>query len=992
MTDIAFGILGKTAMRMHGNLTVQGKPRERQLLAVLLAHPVQWLPISTLTEWIWPDHTVPDNPAGALHTYATRLRKALEHAGGHAKLPRAERAYFIEVDRNLLDYHAFRQHVANARKAFHAGRIEHAHSRIGRALKLWRGQPLADLDTELAARWRQRIIRRDWIPAVCLKIDTEIRLGHSDRALELFAELPESFSTNLDLAKRRIQVLYNLDREEDAVGDFLATHQRLRRHSQDEADELRKFHDRARQHAEDQPPFARISVPTNHQEVPRQAPHDVPGFTGRDDILNQLDELTGVATDDIRPRAIVLAGFGGVGKTTTAVHWAHRAERHFSAGTFFADLRGNSPTHRMDTAELVDTFLAALDPSTDFSSGIAGRVEKLRAHLAQGTALIILDNAADAAHIQPMLPIFARCVVLITSRRRLDSIGRRHGTPPLVVPPLDDSQATALLTAKLRHRAEHEPEALADLARICGGVPLALTLVADRAARSPSAPLRHVTHQLSNRELLLRIGDDGDGVDESLHTVFTNSYRHLDLNDATMFRVLGLHPGTEFSTELAIALAGEPSAEVTRRLDRLVTAHMLGQPGELDRYRMHDLLHAFASTLPKAGTETVAAQSRMLSFYLTSAHNAHRTVFPHRVAPEILPLAPRCAPAVFHDDQDAMRWSLRESANLLAVTIYAERIGRHEYAWRIPHAIAEILERCGYYDDAVHALETAATSAKTIDERSAYASSLNDLGHLALTRGDPDTASEHFRHALRLAKEADDPLGVLTTTLNLARCQHHLGEPDRAIRLYEQCAAMAESLNDQDRRAGVAHRLGQVLIDKRHYPEAARQLRRALEIRERLGDRSGTLETLNELAALMRDRGDQQQAEHYGRRALELLDPEHDIPAGVRAYTMMAELELDKRNFPRVIQLADAAIQRARQTGDDPATAHALNLLGAAAYAQAEHDVARDAWSRAAQVLHTARGGLDLPQNEVAIPEQTPRVQDESVKITQPGHIQGHQG
>ncbi|SFQ43886.1 Transcriptional regulatory protein, C terminal [Amycolatopsis arida] len=931
---------------MHGQLTVQWGPlREPKLLAVLLTRPRHRFTADELLSWLWTDdEALPRNLHQTLQTKATRLRQALHRAGNPAILPRADRGYRIEVDKNVIDYHAFQLHVSNARALSAEGRHREVVGRLERALSLWADEPLAELDSEPAREWRRTVQDNDLLPANVLLLDAELKLGRLHDALHRLDDLQRQHGDDVDLAVRRLRVLHGLCRFEEADEYYLRTRRRLDRAA---ADELRRCQDALLAGRDRVAPAERVMVAAHESPPPpRLLPHDLPGFAGREDVLTELDRATGVA-DEIRPGVVVVSGLGGVGKTVTVVHWAHRVADRFPDGVLFADLRGFSADRPMADAELVDLFLTALRSPMEHVTRPNERAEKLRARLTGRRTLVVLDNAASTQHVQSVLPLLAGCVVVVTSRHWLTGLNR---FPRVVLRPMVDEAARELLAARIGERAEREPAALAELARLCAGVPLALTLVADQAVRS-GAPLAQLARRLRDPETLLGIGDDGDGVDTSLRAVFSLSYHALELADARLFRLLGLHPGAEFGVAAAAALAGEPMSTVERRVATLASAHLLEQPGEVDRYRMHDLLFAYAAALAADHDEGSRARTRLLNFYLHTAHTAHRTVFPHRQVPPMPDRVPDTPVLSFTDEREAARWCLRERASLVAAARHAARNGHHDYAWRLPHTIIDLLKRHGYYSDGRAALEVAVSSAVRDHQPSAEAASLNDLGHLSLTMGDTDASIGYFLRALRLAKEIGDRVGLLTASLNIGRWQRQLGQLDAAIATYRECAEMAEELCDHDRRASAAHRLGEVFVDAGRYPLAEEQFLRALRIREQIGDLSGRVETLGELAALSRELGHPLRARKHCEQAKALLEQIQGVGAGMRTYLVLAELELDEQRTTTAEQHAEEALYRARRAGSATDVAQVLVVLGTISRARGEADVARDRWLRARDIF-----------------------------------------
>jgi tetratricopeptide (TPR) repeat protein len=954
-TEFEFGILGETIVHLHGTETLRGigSRRQRQALAVLLTQPGRRMSFAKLVAWIWgEDEQPPRARESTFHTYAYRLRRTLYACGSQARLITENGGLRLDVEPSSIDYFLFRELVAKADSRRKEGDHEQAVELAGLAVGLWRDQPLAELASRPAQNWRRAVVQHEWIPANILLIDEQIALGRFDSALQRLDELNREHRPQARLVKRRLLVLHAAARYTEATDVFRAAYRRLRGEAEDEeAEELRKYHDRLKQRR------AAITAPRHDDALtgpspspPRQLPRDISDFTGRQDLLRTLDELTGVRSGKPRSAVVTLSGLGGIGKTATVVRWARHTAAHFPAGVLFADLRGVSRTPRMEAGEVVDAFLAALGYPVEQIVGPAGRAERLRVLLEERPMLIILDNAQNSGHIRGLLPLFGDCVVVITSRLRLTELVVQHGIPSITVRPFDVGQSMELLLGRIGRRAAEAPEALRTLGDLCGGLPLALNLVADRAASRAGAPLRSLVDQLRDRETLLTIGNDGDGPDGSLQAIFSLSYDALSVETGRLFRLLGLHPGAEFGVEVAAALAGETPSATRRRLDELVGAHLVEQPGEVDRYRMHDLLLAYASSLADQDHESAQARQRMFSFYLHTAREAHRAAFPHALPP-LLPVVPGAEPITFANDDEALPWCVRERANLNAVITYAAQLGDHGYAWRLPHATQKLLARSGFYADIVAGLSIAVSSAASEHNEEAEGSSLNDLGHFLLSVGDIATAGRHLERAMRIVDRLGAPVPRLTVMINLASKEHKLGNSRIAVQKYRDCLKIAVEIGDYGRAAIVQHSLGEVFAGQRRHETAAGHFERALALREQLGDTAGQVATLAELCEIFRFRGRHAAAEELGARARTLSDGVRDVSAEMRLYAVLAELQIDQGRFHEAAGFARRVLEVAEPTGSADAQAQALDLLGQASLRLGEREAARVAWRRSAEIF-----------------------------------------
>ncbi|WP_160148891.1 ATP-binding protein [Amycolatopsis alkalitolerans] len=936
--DFEFGILGETIVQLHGQLDVQriGAPRLRQTLAVLLTEPRRRVSFERLVRWIWREHErPPKNPESTFHTYGHRIRQLLLGSVSSARLITVDGGLLLDVDESVIDYGQFRELITRAR--FHHRRAEHeeALELVTAAVGLWRDRPLADLDSEPARDWRRRVVHDEWLPANELLLDTQIALGRYELALLRLGELDRRHRYEVGLVKRRLTVLHALARHSETTAYYLATHRWLREEARDEeAGELRAHHESLKRRA----PVVRSE---ECQVPPRRLPREIADFTGRADLLDQLDALTGAGS------VVALSGLGGVGKTATAVRWATRALRT-GAGVLFVDLRGVSPTPRMEPRVAVESLLAQLGYPVAQVAGGAARARKLQELLDARPVPVILDNAENSAHVQALLPILGACPVVITSRQRLTELAMRQGIPSLTVGPLSPSEAVTLMAGRIRGRSGDED--VQPLAELCGGLPLALTVVAERAASRPEIPLRALANRLRDSTLLLSIGHDGDGPDSSLGAVFRLSYDALPAATGRLFRLLGVHPGAEFGVPAAAALGREPLPVTRRRLDELVGAHLLEQPGDVDRYRMHDLLLAFAAEEAEGDPEREQARERLYCHYLHTAHEAHQAVFPRLARPPLPPVVPGGEARTFSGEAEAMRWYRDERTNLTALIGHAIEAGLPGYAWLVPHLIAHAFTRMGFTSEIVGAYTAVVREAAGIDELS-LASTLNDLGHFLVTIGDTAGAAGALHRAGEIVGRHDEPMAELTVRMNLAALAQREGRYEAAAERYGDCLRMARELGDDEREGKAEHGLGQSLARKRLLEPAAGHFERALRIRERLEDPAGRLATLTELCAVARMAGHHGRAEERGAQAAALFDQVQDVSGGLRLYLVLAELALDRNRLPDAVRCGRRVLELASPAADATAEAEGLDLLGQAWLRLGERKEARDAWQRAVGIF-----------------------------------------
>ncbi|MEV4894652.1 NB-ARC domain-containing protein [Nonomuraea sp. NPDC055795] len=335
----------------------------------------------------------------------------------------------------------------------------------------------------------------------------------------------------------------------------------------------------------------RLTTTAQAGVAPRQLPRATAPFVGRRTELSALDTAQKTA------EVLVVVGCAGIGKTALAVHWAHRVAHRFPDGHLYVNLHGFDPNPQpLHPAEAIRSFLHALGvPRQRVPAETNAAAAMMRSSMAGRRLLIVIDNARDAAHVRPLLPGGTGCLVIVTSRNQLPGL-IAAGAAPVVLDPLPDADARQLLTGRLGAvRVDAEPQAVTEIAALCGGLPLALCIMAARAATHRGFSLGALAAELraTGGRLDALSGHDAFA---DLRGVFSWSYRILSAAAARMFRLLSLHPDHDIGVPAAAGLAGLPARQAHRLLTELHHAHLLAEPAP-GRYRQHGLLRAYAAEL-----------------------------------------------------------------------------------------------------------------------------------------------------------------------------------------------------------------------------------------------------------------------------------------------------------------------------------------------------------------------------------------------------------
>ncbi|MEV4625919.1 BTAD domain-containing putative transcriptional regulator [Micromonospora sp. NPDC049523] len=876
-----FRLLGEPELRAGGQLFDLGTPRQQAVLAVLAVESPRPVAIETLVDRVWDD-APPVAARNVLYSHLSRIRRLLADAAARspglvARIERRHAGYALTVEPDRVDLHRFTRLVERGHDPLLPD--DDRAGALAEALALWRGTPLAGVPGSWAEQvrgtWHQRRV-----DAVVRWGRIELRLGHPDRVITAGSALAAEYPLVEPIEVLLMRALHLAGRDAEAVDRYTATRQRLADElGTDPGPELRALH-RAILRGEPPAPAVpeRVVPAARTVTPPAQLPPDGYGFAGRDRELSQLDGLLAVAGAQPTALAIVtVSGTAGVGKTTLAVHWAHLVRDRFPDGQLHLNLRGFDPSGTpVAPAEAVRGFLDALGVPTERTpAGFEAQVGLYRSLLAGRRVLLLLDNARDAEQVRPLLPGAPGCLVVVTSRDELTGL-IAEGARPLTLDLFDDDDARELLARRLGpERVAAEPEAVTRIVALCARLPLALAVLAARAATHPGFGLGVLADELGRARGGLDEFAGGDPATDA-RAVFSWSYLQLSPGAARMFRLLGLHPGPDIGTSAAASLAGLPVAPARALLAELARAHLVTQhtPG---RYVCHDLLRAYANEqahLVDPPDERRAALRRMLAHYVHSADVADRLLNPLRFDPPVLAAPPTGVTVDGPPDHgSALVWFDAERRVLLATL--RQVTGFDVEVWQLAWMLRRFLSYQGHWQDSIDALSAALAAARRLDDsgRQAFAHCFLACAHVWFGRY--ETARVQFDTALELYRVAGDRIGEGNTHFHYSWM---LDRQDRHPEALAHAERSFEAFRAVGHRAGQARALNAIgwfhTMQGRH-AEALVYCRQALEIQGELDDRLAQAETWDSLGYAHMLLGQHDEAISCYRTAIELYQDFH---------------------------------------------------------------------------------------------------------------------
>ncbi|WP_328725540.1 AfsR/SARP family transcriptional regulator [Streptomyces sp. NBC_00259] len=859
---LRFGVLGPVRAWRPGQALPSGSPQQRALLAALLLREGRTATAAELIDAIWGDEP-PSQALAAVRTYASRLRKILDPG----VLVSESGGYAVRIPSDALDLHVAQVLVADAEKARAGGDRCQARALINKSLGLWDGEPLASVPGPYAEAQRARL--EEWrLQLLETRLEMDLDLGcHAEAVSELTA-LTAAHPLRERLRELLMLALYRSGRQAEALAVYADTRRLLADElGVDPRPELSALQQRILQaDAELARPVEQPTPATPQPARPHQLPATVPDFTGRSSFVRELGTRLAAAEGSVMAVS-ALAGIGGVGKTTLAVHVAHEARPHFPDGQLYVDLQGAGP-RAAEPETVLGAFLRALGTADSaIPDSLDERAALFRSLLDGRRILVLLDNARDAAQIRPLLPGTAGCAALITSRVRMVDLAGAHLVDLDVMSPEEALQLFTRIVGEERVSAERK--AALDVVAACGFLPLAIRIAASRLAARRTWTVSVLAAKLADERRRL---DELQAGDLAVKATFELGYGQLEPTQARAFRLLGLADGPDISLPAAAAVLDLPVQDTEYLLEALVDTSLLesAAPG---RYRYHDLVRLYARACAERDeqppAEREAALSRLLDFYLATTAGVFALERPgdrlvdHLASTDYEGLT-------FTDRHEALDWLYREANCLLACARQSFVGARLRRAVDLLWAAKDLAESganakqyestavaargaarsagdtraegrarttltsvhlvAGRYDEADDEARNARLLAVEVGDTAPVFWSDNDRGIIAIVQERYEEAEQHLLKAVEGFRADANLVGAASALCNLSRVHLLLGRTASAIDLAQQGIAIYDGMGLTVRLANGRYALGVALTHAKRHPEALEQFSEALRM------------------------------------------------------------------------------------------------------------------------------------------------------------------
>ena len=643
---------------------------------------------------------------------------------------------------------------------------------------------------------------------------------------------------------------------------------------------------------------------------------------GRGKELASLTEQDGGV-----PGIAIIEGMPGVGKTALAVHAARLVSAQYPDGMIYLNLHSHDPgSPSLDPAEALYRLLQMLSvPAAQIPETIGERTALWRAHLSRRRAVVILDDAAGHDQIGPLLPVTSRCLILITTRRRLPEFGRVRS---LTLDVLPDDEAIALFRRIIGEGRAADADQIAAAVQLCGRLPLAIQLTASQVTRSGAASLGDVIDELSQSPV--RLGDTGVAAPE-VTAAFDLSYGALEPDHQQFFRRLGISPCTSFSLPTAAALGGCTLAEAEKAIVALLDYHLLAQaPG--GQFRFHDLIRGYAATRATRddqGAGQRQAVSRLIDYYLHTADQADRVLHPLRCRPPVPVTQLSAGSPPLGTQEDAAGWLESEWRNILRAARYA---GQHEWKPKCADLIdllTDFMEIRAYWDEAAAAHALALQASRDIADPARIARSALALSAVRQQTGQHEAAMPLAEEAAAIYRSLADRRGEASALDQMGQAYQRTARSREALAYFEEARILYRAAGD---RRGVADTLSHSGIAcwfLSRYPEANASMQEALSLYRDVGDRRGEAKVHNNLGPIHLSNGYHRDALDAYQKSLQIFREIGGPQYEANLHHNIGSVYRYKGSYSEALDACRQALTIYRDIGDLPGEAEVLNDIGA---------------------------------------------------------------
>jgi DNA-binding SARP family transcriptional activator/tetratricopeptide (TPR) repeat protein len=884
---VEFRVLGPIEVQHSDERIELPGARPQALLAAGLLDANRILTVPRLVDVVWGDEP-PASAPGLVHTYIWALRRALHRPNEPKIIITRPPGYLVQVEPDQLDLHRFESLVSAGRAAATEGREVEAAEKLRAALALWRGPALAGFDTPVLRAEATRLEEMR-LAVVEERVAVDLRLGRLGALVVELTGLVSTYPLREHLRAELMRTLYRLGRQSDALDVYRQGVEVIRAElGLDPGPELRKTQqeilsgERAVAGPRQAPEAVAAGVVRTQASaagaglVPAQLPPAINDLIGRDLVVEELRGLLLSAADADRSAVCAIAGKAGSGKTALALRVAHLVRSAFPDGQLFVDLRGTNHAAAATPWEVAGVFLRAfgVDPGR-IPEPVDERVALLRSTVAGRRVLFLLDNAASPAQVRPLLATQRGCAVLITSRTPLTGLdGHAH----LELDVLGEDDARHLL-ARLAgaERVAAEPDAAAEIARLCGGLPLAVRAVGARLAARRHWPLSVLAGRLQDEHRRL---DELTAGDLEVRASLELSYRAVAEPERLAFRRLGALGVPDFSPWLLVPLMNVPLADVERIADRLADAQLLDHAGMECyghvRYRMHDLIRIYAGERDRA-EETTNDRRDAIRRTLDCLLALTQGVWAGTASGEVRAWAAADGdrfrlPADLADQllANPTIWLNAERQTLVASVQRGTEVGLHGPACELAAVLLSSRRIQDYFDEWYRVHSAALAGARVAGHRSGEAVLELGLGQLRYSQDRLTEAVTHYERARSIFRQTGDRRREANCLVPLAAIHAEQGEFRQAQRLLDPAIEICTELDDDDGLAEAMYRLGYIHRELGEFPESLNCTSQAVALYRKSGSRRGEGLALRAVGLHYRATGELDAAEQAATEAVEV--------------------------------------------------------------------------------------------------------------------------